>query len=162
MGVGDWISIAAIVVSSGFALWSALSARTSKKAETRASKQVDALVGIAAAMKIQADATKAKESDRKHLISVQEKAPWRVIKAGKMAWDIENVTPTPKFGVQFSGSAILRGRNHGIAKIDGLGTARIRGAFRSMQTTDDFTVTWHRNEDLSDEPVTWDGRLPST
>jgi hypothetical protein len=47
MDPGDWISIGAIVVSSGFALWSALSARKSKEAEEAAKIQANRAVDAA-------------------------------------------------------------------------------------------------------------------
>ena len=110
-------------------------------------------------MKVQAAATESREAERAEAITAQEKAPWRISKVGNMAWALENVTATAKYAVQFSG-AVLDGKSRAIAKIDGYTTARIRGAFTSWQTGDELTVTWHRREDLSDEPLTWDGRLP--
>jgi hypothetical protein len=47
MKAAEWISIAAIVVSSGFALWSALSARKSKSSKEAAERQADRAVAAA-------------------------------------------------------------------------------------------------------------------
>ena len=160
MEPGDWISIVALVVSSGFAFWSAWSARKSKYAEDRATKQVQALMDIAAAMKQHSVAAAEKQQVKAQETAVEELAPWLIRRVGKSRWDLVNVTLTPKYGVTITGPAILsQHADKATAMIPGRGSINIRGAFRSMQTTDDLVVTWHREQDLSDEPLTWLGRL---
>jgi hypothetical protein len=162
MGASEWISIVGIIVSGGFAGWSARSARESKRAEGRADAQVTALVVIAEAMKRQADGVEIKLQRQNEMVSAEECAPWRIDRLSQGRWDLVNLTATPKYAVRITGPAIRRqDEKHVAALLPGRGSMSIRGAFRSMQTTDDLEITWHRNEDLSDEPLSRPGQLPA-
>jgi hypothetical protein len=162
MGASEWISIAGIFISGGFAWWSARSARESKSAERRADAQVAALVEIAEAMKRQAAGVEIKLQRHDEAVSAEERAPWRIDRVKEGRWDLVNLTATPKYAVRITGPAIRpQDEKHVTALLPGRGSIRIRGAGGSWQKTDDLEITWHRNEDLSDEPLSWPGQLPA-
>lgn len=76
-----------------------------------------------------------------------------------MAWDIVNTAATTKYNVKVTGPAIVEQRQKPIEFIDGYGDEDIEGAYIAMGSDTRITVTWHRIEDLSDEPLKWSGRL---
>ena len=76
-----------------------------------------------------------------------------------MSWDLQNLTAKPKFAVRITGAIRPGSAKNVTAVIPGRGSFDIHGAFRSWQSTVDIEVIWHREEDLSDEPLTWPGRL---
>ena len=86
-----------------------------------------------------------------------EGVPWEIRYREGDLYDLRNITDTTKFGVQISGSGVLRPKT--VDRIDGRSSEEFFGTSHSG-AGNQVEVTWHRREDLSDEPRPWLGSKP--
>jgi hypothetical protein len=170
----DWIALAGVLVTAGFSTWSAISACKAKRSEKRANQRADdALTAAKNAAKAQlqigkelkritdmdAERHRQQTNDRDAL----EAHPWILepIPGRDNCW-LHNRGPSVKYGITVEGIKI-RG---GAARLDKLkkNEAKIEPVgpdgrtelliVRFMHADDSVKVTWHREEDLSDPPLT--------
>jgi hypothetical protein len=175
MNAGNWISLAAVVVAGGSALWSVVSARRASRAQAkaehyqaRAEQQAEratkaaehaavAETASAAAAERAADALEKQNKMAEDQTDLAEGVPWRIEFQTGSTYDLWNDTQTPKFHVQISGEGVLRDKT--VERIDGRSSTDFM-ALNAMGIGDRVDVTWHRREDQSDETQRWSGNKP--
>jgi hypothetical protein len=172
---GDWISLAGVVIAAGSAIWAVVSARRAAaaqgradhyqaRAEQHAERATQAAEEAAAAerqsaahAKRAADALEKQNRMREEQADLAEGVPWQITHQVGDTYDLWNDTHTPKFHVHISGEGVLRKKT--VERIDGRSSADFMG-LNASGVGDQVVVTWHRREDLSDEPRQWTGNKP--
>lgn len=127
--------------------------RATKAAEEAAAWQRQA----ASAAQRSADALEEQNRRADEQAEQAEGVPWEIRYREGDLYDLLNITDTTKFGVQISGSGVLRPKT--VDRIDGRSSEEFFGANYSG-SGNQVDVTWHRHEDLSDQPRLWSGNKP--
>lgn len=169
LDLGDlpgWISAVVAVVSATVA---AVSAWSSRQAKAEAARQAERAVTAAetSASEAARSAAAAERSAAAHeteadiaagRVAAAERLPCRMDPV-PLSENIElhNMTATPKYGVRVVGAAV---RQPDVGTVDGNAHTEVDTLLSVMGLDKTITVTWHRTPDLSDEPLTWDPRLP--
>jgi hypothetical protein len=175
VNTANWISLGSLLaaaVSAAVAVLQAKRASASKGAaehhEARAAQNAERATKAAeeaAAWQRQAAASaqRSAEALEKQNRLVEEQAeqaegvPWEIRYREGDLYDLWNSTNTTKFGAQISGPGVLRPKT--VDRIDGRSSEEFFGANHSG-AGNQVEVTWHRREDLSDEPRLWRGSKP--
>jgi hypothetical protein len=169
MQSGEWAAWVAVAVSAASAVWSAASARRARQAQKQAEGQAERATA-AAEKSAQAEVQSAEAATRsaaaleqsnrvaEERADLAEGVPWRIEYQRGSTYELWNDTDTPKFGITITGEGVLR--NKALPKIDGRSCATFMG-LDAMGVGDEVVVTWHREEDGSDQGRTWTGSKPS-
>jgi hypothetical protein len=169
MDAGAWassVSAGVAVVSaagSATAWWRSRMARA--EATRQAARSVEAAERAADEFGRVADATerlaavqKAHDSQAAQHAEAEERAPWVIVPkpGGDNCW-LRNNTLIPKYDVQVQGRKIRGSARFSVIE----GNQRVTlDVVRILHPDDRVTVAWHREEDLSDEPLVWHDDLP--
>jgi phage protein D len=172
---GNWISLAGVVIAGGSAIWAVVSARRAAAAQARAAHYQaraeqnaeratqaaeEATVAqrqSAAAAQRSAEALEKQNRMAEEQAEQAEGVPWRIEHREGDLYELINITDTTKFGVQISGPGVLHPKT--VDRIDGHSSAEFYG-HPASGGNNQVDVTWHRREDLSDEPRPWRGNKP--
>lgn len=169
MDFGDIPTWVAAGLSAVFGILAWRSSSRAKNAEAaardQATRALQAAEEAAAAGKRSADAAERSASalENQHRLAVQqadaaEGVPWEIRYRTGSKWELWNVTETVKFSVTISGSGVMRGpTTH--ARIDGHSSEEFWGNTSWQRDGKKVQVTWHRRDDLKDEPRSWSGNL---
>jgi hypothetical protein len=177
IALGSFIAatVSAIVagVSAGVAVLQARRAKMSKEAADRAQARAEqhaerATKAAEEAAAWQRQAASAAQQSADALLEQNRRAdeqaeqaegvPWEIRHHNADLYDLWNITNTTKFGVQVSGPGV-GGVSGAFDRIDGRSSVRFLIAPFGAEF-DQVVVTWHRREDLSDEPQRWTGNKP--
>ncbi|WP_167107281.1 hypothetical protein [Mycobacterium sp. DL592] len=179
MTVGDWISLAGVVVSAGSAVWAVMSAVRARKAEAatdgyraaaeehskRAVKAAEEAAAAqqqsAAAAKRAADALEAQNRLLAEQASAAERVPWRIEHRQGATWDLWNDSATPKFHVKISGPGVSKNKTPAtIARVDGRGSQPFWGN-TSYGAEMRANVRWRAADDQAAPELEWSGTMPA-
>lgn len=169
MDGANWISLgslAAAAVSAAVAVVQARRASAAKdaaehyeaRAEQNAERATKAAEDAAAWQRQTAEALEKQNRLVEERAEQAEGVPWEIRHHDGDLYDLWNITNTTKFGVQISGGGIGGGPLR-FDRIDGRSSARFLIAPFGAEA-DRIDVTWHRHQDLSDEPRSWRGNRP--
>lgn len=167
----DWISLAGVAVAALSALVAMVSAKraaaaqraaathqASAETERRLARQAAEDAAIAQ-REAAAEAGRVAEAIENQNQRADERAqqaegvPWRITHHDRDLYDLWNDTNTAKFGVEVSGPGVA-GVDGPFDRIDGRSSEQfLINPFGAGFTQ--VVVTWHRREDLSDEPRRW-------
>ena len=168
MDGGDWIALTGVVLTAGFSVWSAISARQATAAEDAASKRADEALkaeraAVAAQRDIAAQLQRAAdiETERARREAEQAEAaegvPWRLRHYRGDTYALSNESDSPKFHVEISGEKLRRPLS--AERIDGRGSLQFM-AIPASGFSDEIVVTWHRRNDKTDPQRRWAGTKP--
>ncbi len=111
-----------------------------------------------AAAERSARALKEKKRIAARLARAIERAPWRIEHGSGSAYELWNVSATPKFYVGITGEGVRYPRT--APRIDGHSSTSFTG-LDGMDAGTQVDVTWHRRQDQSDKPHRWTGKTPA-
>ncbi len=174
--VPTWIALAALVAPAISAAVAVIQARRATKAKdaaqlheakaeqnaARATKAAEEAAAwqrqAAAAAQRSAEALEAQNRMAEEHAERAEGVPWELRHAQGDQYDLWNVTDTAKFGVKISGGGVAG--DPVFDRVDGRSSARFMIAPFGGEA-DRIDVTWHRRDDLSDQPPQqWRGTRP--
>jgi hypothetical protein len=123
-----------------------------------ARRSADATEETARALRVQTELASQQATRAAERLEALEREPWDLepIAGERNRCLLRNKTETPKYNVQVKG---LKARP---ATFDVIGRGRCETLhlMRVNHPDDRVYVTWNRQEDLSDDPLDWDGNLP--
>lgn|GEM_PF-7093909 len=175
MNAANWISLASFIAAAVSATVAAVQARRASTSQSsaahsqaRAEQQAERATQAAEeAAAWQRQAASAAQQSADALVEQNRRAdeqaeraegvPWEIRYREGDLYDLWNITDTTKFGVQISGSGVLRPKT--VDRIDGRSSEEFFGTSHSG-AGNQVEVTWHRREDLSDESRPWLGSKP--
>ncbi|OBB65152.1 hypothetical protein [Mycobacterium sp. 852014-50255_SCH5639931] len=175
MNAANWISLGSFVaatVSAAVAVVQAKRASASKGAAEKHEARAEQYAGratkaaeeaaawqrqAAEAAQRSADALEAQNRLVEDQAEEAEGVPWEIRFREGSLFDVWNITNTTKFGVRIEGGGVQRPKS--VDRIDGRSSVDFFGTSH-MGGSDQVEVTWHRREDLSDEPRQWRGNKP--
>ncbi|WNG84303.1 hypothetical protein C6A86_011995 [Mycobacterium sp. ITM-2016-00316] len=169
MDVGDWISLAGVVIAGGSAIWAASSARAARQAQLVADDRAEAAVkaeraAVAAQRDIAEQLSRSADIEAERARREAEQAesaegvPWRLAHHRGDLYEARNESDKPKFHVAIDGPKLI---NPQVAeRVDGRSSMQFR-AIPAGGLGDEVLISWHRLEDKSDAARTWSGlKLP--
>jgi len=162
MNAGAWASWVSAVVAVASAIGSATAWWQSRKAKTEAARQaarsVEAAERAAGATERLAAVEEARAAQAAEEAEAEEQSPWILVPIpGEDNCWLQNKTGTAKYDVKIQGRKI-----RGPAQVPVIeGNRRVAlDVLRIGNPDDRVTVTWHRQQDLSDQPHQWHDELP--
>jgi hypothetical protein len=167
----DWASVAAAVIAFfamvGSGVGWLLARREKAEAVRQAEQALKAAKDAAGHAERSADAHEriaaiesARDAREAEQLEADELDPWELlpIPGSPDCW-LHNGTDTPKYGVEVTGDYVHQSPLH--FPVIGRDRRVEVGILRTSHPEGKAHVTWHRNEDLSDEPLPWSGDIPS-
>ena len=174
MDGGDWISLAGVIVSGGFALWSAVSATRAKASQVDAEKRAEAALkaeraAVAAQRDIAAEVKRA--ADLSAAVAARDDADRAAIE--ETPWDLQSIpndsdiwlvnrSPTPKYGVRVSGESVYHEDDDEEFDAIGPGARKEVGVYRTNSLDESIVIRWHQQKDRSDVERSCTETLPSS